>query len=230
MSFGGNMLASFPKAFPVPFAQYTPPVVDPVGDRRPLWWVMADLARHMGMDVPGLAETDDEEEVLARVIKRSRIPLGVLKTAPSGFLVEDVPRSDWLAPERLPRGTLDLAPQPFVDESQTWAANRTGLRLEPAADGPLTLICRRLPHQMNSDLHEIPSQHRPPFATLLMNESDARRRELTQGDRGTVTNANGATDAVVEVTDNIRPGVVSSPRVEAPGRQRADVDRQPAIR
>jgi anaerobic selenocysteine-containing dehydrogenase len=199
------------QAFPIPFAQYTPPVVSPVGDRRPLWWVMAELADRMGMEVPGLAPAADEVEVLARVIKRSRVPFDTLRAAPSGVVVEEVPRSNWLIPERLPRGTLDLAPPPLVAELQTWAGERTAPRGAPATDGSLALICRRLPHQMNSDLQELRSQLRAPFATLLMHEVDARPRGLTDGARVTVTNANGATEAVVEVTDHIRPGVVSLP-------------------
>jgi anaerobic selenocysteine-containing dehydrogenase len=199
------------QAFPVPFAQYTPPVVSPVGDRRPLWWVMTELAHRMGMEVPGLAPSADEEELLARVIKRSRVPFDALRAAPSGVRFDDAPRSNWLVPDRLPRGALDLAPPPLVAELQAWAADQAGHRVEPAVDGSLTLICRRLPHQMNSDLQELPSQHRAPFATLLMNQRDARPRGLTDGDRVKVTSASGATEAVVEVTDHIRPGVVSLP-------------------
>jgi anaerobic selenocysteine-containing dehydrogenase len=200
------------QAFPMPFAQYTPPVVDAVGSRRPLWEVMVELADRMGMSIPAFARIDDSESLLRDVVKRSRVSFDVLKSAPSGVVVDDVPVWNWLIPDRVPKGLLDLAPQPLVDELRSWAdASDHVRRGADDADEKLELICRRLPHQMNSDLHEIPSQQRAPFATLLMNELDARSRGLSNGVTVTVATGNGSTQAVVEVTDGIRPGVVSLP-------------------
>jgi anaerobic selenocysteine-containing dehydrogenase len=192
------------RAFVLPFAQYTAPVVAPVGNRRPLWRVMADLAERMGIDLPGTSTEMDEEELVRTQTKRSLVPFDDLKAAPSGVVVEDVPRCDWLIPHKLPKGRLDLAPEQLVDELASWAGAS-----EPV-DG-LRLICRRLPHQMNSDLQELESQQRSPFPTLLMHTSDADARGLADGSVVTVTNGNGSTDARLEVTDRIRSGVVSLP-------------------
>ena len=197
------------QAFPIPFAQYTPPVVGARGSRRPLWRVMAELAARMGMDIPALAQMDGEEAMIASSVKRSRVPFDVLKASPSGVVVDNVPRWDWLIPERVPKARLDLAPQALVDELERWASARQESRARAGVE--LRLICRRLPHQMNSDLQGIPSQQRPPFATLLMHELDAGRRGLGDGDAVVVATASGSTEAAVEITDRIRPGVVSLP-------------------
>jgi anaerobic selenocysteine-containing dehydrogenase len=200
------------QAFPIPFAQYTSPVVEPLGERRPLWRVMAELAERMGIAIPAIEHIDDDEELVRSVTKRSRLPFDVLRAAPSGVVVDDAPRSNWLIPDRVPKGRLDLAPEPFVGELRDWlAANQAASGDEQTSDGRLRLICRRLPHQMNSDLQEVPSQQRRPFPTLLMNVSDAAHRGLVDGDTVMVSTANGCTEATVEVTDRIRPGVVSLP-------------------
>ena len=34
--------------------QYTPAVVDPVGERRSMWWVFAELGRRLGYDMGNL--------------------------------------------------------------------------------------------------------------------------------------------------------------------------------
>lgn len=198
------------QAFPFPFAQYTAPVVEPVGDRRPLWDVMAELARRMGIDLPALAGIDDEEQLVRSILKRSRVPFDELAAAPSGVVVDGLPRSGWLIPDRVPRGRLDVAPEPLVEELGRWSAGA-----EQLADGGLRLVCRRLPHQMNADLHDLPAQQRAPFPTLLMHGADAADRGVVDGATVTVASPSGSTEAIVEVTDRIRPGVVSLPHAWA---------------
>jgi anaerobic selenocysteine-containing dehydrogenase len=196
--------------FPVPFAQFTAPVVSPLGNRRPLWRIMGDLAAAMGLDMGGLNPMGDDEEVLRQVIKRSRVSIEDLQAAPSGVTVDDAPLWNWLIPDRVPKGKLDLAPDPLVRELHGWAdaQDRYG---RTATKGQFSLICRRLPHQMNSDLQELPSQQRAPRATLLMSPLDAGPLGLADGDPVEVSNEHGSTEAVLEVTDRIRPGVVSLP-------------------
>ncbi|MDQ2649174.1 MAG: molybdopterin-dependent oxidoreductase, partial [Actinomycetota bacterium] len=195
------------RAFVVPFAQYTAPVVAPAGNRRPLWQVMADLAERMGFDLPGASSGDAEEDMVRAQTKRSRVSFDELKASPSGVVVDGVPLWGWLVPDRLPKGRLDLAPAPLVEELQVWAAADAGAD----ADGSLRLICRRLPHQMNSDLQDLASQQRSPFPTLLMHPDDAATAGLANGVTVTVANAKGTTEALLEVTDRIRTGVVSLP-------------------
>ena len=56
-------------------AQHTAAIVDPVGDRRSTWWVLAELGRRLGYD---LADTRDQQltddVMLAKISKRGRRP------------------------------------------------------------------------------------------------------------------------------------------------------------
>jgi anaerobic selenocysteine-containing dehydrogenase len=132
------------------------------------------------------------------------VPFDLLASSPSGVTVTDLP-AEWLVPGKLPRGTLDVAPLVLVDELERWHVSTA----QPI--GRLQLICRRLPHQMNSDLQDIPSQLRHPHPTLLVSLEDADRLGLEDGTEVTVSTPSGRTRAVVERTENIRPGVVSLP-------------------
>ena len=53
--------------------QSTPAVVPAAGERRPVWWMLASLARHMGGDLLGGADPDDldDELFLAGLLARS---------------------------------------------------------------------------------------------------------------------------------------------------------------
>ena len=77
---------------------------------------------------------------------------------------------------------------------------------------PLQLIGRRHVRSNNSWLHNIPGLMRGrDRSTLLMHPDDAGTRALADGSTVEVTTSNGSVTAVLEVSDEIRPGVVSLP-------------------
>ncbi len=64
----------------------------------------------------------------------------------------------------------------------------------------------------NSWLHNLPGLMRGrDRSTLLVHPDDAAARGLSTGDRVRITSEAGSVEAVVEVSDEIRPGVVSLP-------------------
>ena len=58
-------------------AQHTPAVVDPVGDRRSTWWVLAELGRRLGHELADTASGDDatDDAMLARIAARASVHL-----------------------------------------------------------------------------------------------------------------------------------------------------------
>ncbi len=184
------------QAFPIPFAQYTAPVVEPVGDRRELWRVWAELARRMGIDLPRESTSTATAGSWCRTSSSTaRVPFEALEASPSGVAVPDLP-AEWLVPAKLPRGTLDVAP---AGARSTSSSDGTRAPSQPVRG--LQLICRRLPHQMNSDLQDLPSQQRAPHPDA----PGAPRRRRSAGARRTeppsmVSTPSGETHAVVERT------------------------------
>ncbi|KRE29858.1 molybdopterin dinucleotide-binding protein [Mycobacterium sp. Soil538] len=88
---------------------------------------------------------------------------------------------------------------------------RLARRLDRAADD-LVLVSRRHLRSNNSWLHNVgPLMKGRDRCTLLMHREDADRRGIADGDRVTVTSSGGCIEVAVEVTDAIKPGVVSMP-------------------
>ncbi|MGH8973127.1 MAG: molybdopterin-containing oxidoreductase family protein [Acidimicrobiia bacterium] len=200
-------------SFPFPFVQYGPPAVEAPPGRRPMWRVFAGLGRRMGLAGFERAEDTDDEALVAASASRARVPWETIRAAPSGLAQAGAPGPGWLIPGRLPRGRLDLAPAELVAELGRFGESNGG------GNGALVLVNRRLSRQSNSVLRHSPRQRaRPPHPTLLMHPEDAARLRLADGDRVSVSSAYGETSAEVEVTEAIRPGVVSLPHAwDTPG-------------
>ena len=108
---------------------------------------------------------------------------------------------------RTPSGQIELAPEAIVADVE-----RLRDSLERATtDGPV-LIGRRHLRSNNSWMHNLPMlMSGPARCTLHVHPDDAGRYGLTDGGRATVSSRTGAVDVDVEVTADIRPGVVSLP-------------------
>ncbi|MCV7092501.1 molybdopterin-dependent oxidoreductase [Mycobacterium interjectum] len=107
-------------------------------------------------------------------------------------------------------GTLDkkihLAPQYLLDDLPRLAA-----RMERPAE-PLVLVSRRHLRSNNTWLHNVPALMKgKDRCTLLMHPEDAARWGVADADVVTVKSEAGEIRVPVEVTDAIKPGVVSMP-------------------
>jgi len=133
------------------------------------------------------------------------LTLEKLKTLPDGINYGPmVPRLPGVL------GTSDhkvrLAPPYLLDDLARLAA-----RLDREPD-ELVLVSRRHLRSNNSWLHNVaPLMKGKERCTLLIHRGDAQRRGLATGDIATVTSSAGQLDVPVEVTDAIKPGVVSMP-------------------
>jgi anaerobic selenocysteine-containing dehydrogenase len=102
---------------------------------------------------------------------------------------------------------IELSPTPFVDDLKRLLA-----ALRAPANGELTLIGRRDLRSNNSWMHNcerlVKGRER---CTLLMHPRDAEARGVRDGQRVHVATRAGMVKATLEVSDDIRPGVVSLP-------------------
>jgi anaerobic selenocysteine-containing dehydrogenase len=107
---------------------------------------------------------------------------------------------------RTPSGKIELAPD-FV------LADLPRLRAwHPPAAEQLVLIGRRHVRSKNSWLHNLPRLVRGrERCTLLMHPADAARIGVAHGGSARIASKAGAVVAAVEITDAMRPGVVSLP-------------------
>ncbi|HEX5924619.1 MAG TPA: molybdopterin oxidoreductase family protein [Baekduia sp.] len=162
----------------------------------------------------------DVEEALADLAPRTgseRLVDLMLRTGPYGLTLADLEAKPHgidlgaLAPRlhevlRTPSGKIELAPPVLVDDV---ARLHEALATPPAE---LVLIGRRDLRSNNSWMHNLPLLVRgPERCTLHIHPEDADLLGLADGGRATIRSRVGELNVPVEVTDDIRPGVVSLP-------------------
>ncbi|MCW3001291.1 MAG: molybdopterin oxidoreductase [Conexibacter sp.] len=162
----------------------------------------------------------DAEDALTELAPRvgtARLIDLMLRTGPYGLTLADLEAKPHgidlgpLAPRlpevlRTPSGRIELAPEAIVAD----VGRLHDALAAPAAE--LVLIGRRHLRSNNSWMHNLPMLVRgPERCTLQIHPQDAERLGLADGGRATVRSRAGAVQAPVEVTDEIRPGVVSLP-------------------
>jgi len=108
---------------------------------------------------------------------------------------------------RTPSGRIELAHPALVADVPRLAEAMVRL-----ADQPMMLVGRRHLRSNNSWMHNIEVLVKgKPRCTLQVHPDDAAEIGLVDGGYARVTSRVGTVDAPVEVTDSIRPGVVSLP-------------------
>jgi anaerobic selenocysteine-containing dehydrogenase len=107
---------------------------------------------------------------------------------------------------RTPTGMIDVAPQPILDDLP---------RMEAALARPndgMMLIGRRELRSNNSWMHNVEVLVKgKPQCVLHVHPDDAASKGLVDGGQAKVTSRVGTLVVPIEVTDGIRPGVVSLP-------------------
>ncbi len=222
-------------------AKYSPALFPPTPGARHDWQILLELA--------GRLETARDGGRVAgrlrRAVLRALGPDGLV-----GLLLRFRPRGPGLVPfgrgltlgrlKKQPHGAdlgplepclpgrlytrakrIDLAPARLVDDLRRAVRS---LSAEGIADGALELIGRRELRSNNSWMHNCERLVRGrDRCTLLMNPEDAKGRRLTSGQRVRVTSRVGSLEVALEVSDAIRPGVVSLPHGWGHGRAGTDL-------
>ncbi|WP_310717584.1 molybdopterin oxidoreductase family protein [Streptomyces lydicus] len=107
---------------------------------------------------------------------------------------------------RTPSGAVELCPAPIAGE-----AERLRGRLDAVPDG-LLLVGRRHLRSNNSWLHNVPAlMGGSNRCTVQVHPEDAARLGLTDGEPARLKGDGGEVEVPVEITDTVRPGVVSLP-------------------
>ena len=197
--------------------------------------VRAAIARETGDEHSPWHGRDADEALgeLAPRVGTSRLIDLMLRTGPYGLTLADLeaqPHGVDLGPLqpripevlRTPSGKVELAPEALVgDVARLQAALADAADADPDA---VVLIGRRHLRSNNSWMHNLPMLVRgPEQCTLQVHPDDAARLALVDGGRATVSSRVGTLTAPVEVTDAIRPGVVSLPHGWGHDRDGADM-------
>jgi anaerobic selenocysteine-containing dehydrogenase len=180
-------------------AQHTPAIVDPVGDRRSTWWVLAELARRLGyslagMDAAATAPDDPDDAQLARITGRARCSYDDLVANGWAEASTELP-APWVDAHVTRLGGWRLAPRLLVEQLRALE--------EPA---PLVLAPRRQARRLNSQFGYLGEP-----AEVALNPMDASAAGLVDGEGVVVRSVHGELVGVARVDDAVRAGVVSVP-------------------
>jgi anaerobic selenocysteine-containing dehydrogenase len=186
--------------------QYSPAVVAPVGDRRSMWWVFAELGRRLGYDLGTLGDPDTstDDDVLAVLLAGARTTFA--EVAATGWAEAPQPLpAPWVDDHIGRMGGWRLAPPLLVDQLTA---------LAPPA--PLVMVPRRQRKKLNGQLDFLGEA-----AEIMISAADGSAAGIANGQPVTVRSANGELTGVAKVDDSIRSGVVSIPH----GHHDANVNR-----
>ncbi|MDH6246987.1 molybdopterin-dependent oxidoreductase [Mycobacterium sp. OTB74] len=186
--------------------QYTPAVVAPVGDRRSMWWVFAELGRRMGLDMGTLGDPDTstDDDVLAVLLAGARCAFADVVTNGWAESPQDLP-AKWVEDHIGRMGGWRLAPPLLVDQLAA---------LEPPA--PLVMVPRRQRTKLNGQLDYLGA---PP--EIQINPADGAAAGVIDGNPVTVRSAVGELTGIAKLDDTIRLGAVAIPH----GHHAANVNR-----
>ncbi len=192
--------------------------------------VIRGLVQHSVTDPGSPIHGRDVEEILHALGDEpgpARMLDFMLQTGPYGAAFGDVPDGASLAllrsnphgvdfgplqprlPEilRTPSGTIELAHPVLVADLDRLRAAMAVMEAQP-----LVLVGRRHLRSNNSWMHNIEVLVKgKPRCTLHVHPDDADRLGLADGGVARISSRVGTVDAAVEVTDAVRPGVVSLP-------------------
>jgi anaerobic selenocysteine-containing dehydrogenase len=178
-------------------AQATHPVVPPFADRRPVWWMLANLARRMDSDLLGGADPDSltDELYLRGMLARSHLDADELFAAgPRGLDV--AAEHGWVHDTMLPGGRWRIAPAALLDRLRARREHR---------DDALVLAPRREMAWSNSVRYGRGDGDAPAQVRVHPDEAAG----VVSGDTVEVRSEHGSLMATATVDPNVRRGVVS---------------------
>jgi len=207
--------------FPVPFAQYTRPVVEKPAGTLHDWEFFWGTAARMGVpltfkfwnyglkyqDIPeglalSLTDKPDPEELCRFLASDSAVPFDELLAHPEGVRPSTPPSR--VQPAPMQGGRLELMPPDVAGELETILG-------ENEDDGfAYRLISRRILHALNGAfIGSKEARRRYPVNWAYMNPEDMADAGLSDGDRIEIASEFGAIPSVARAEARLRRGVVS---------------------
>jgi anaerobic selenocysteine-containing dehydrogenase len=188
------------------YAQYTPAVVPPRGERRPTWWALAKLATKMGIPaVPEWFDLDHHDDADVERLFASSLngtPIDGAELIAAARPIEYPRRDGWVTRGGLRDGTWDLASDMLVD------------RLEHAIERPLPPLVlgnRREVHHTNTVFVWPHENYAAPVPHVYVSPDDAAEGGIVDGAPVEVASASGSVTGVARVDESLARGTVVVP-------------------
>jgi anaerobic selenocysteine-containing dehydrogenase len=197
---------------------YNEPAIAPLGEAKPNWEVFQLLARRMGFEDDCFNDTD--EDIISQALATEYAPfrdITLERLKRDGWARLNLPETfapfsegGFLTPsgkcefysEALERAGLDPLPAFIPPRESPDSAPELALRY------PLQLLSPPANSFLNTTFSHLPSflkSEREPF--IQLNEEDATRRQINDGELVRVWNDRGECKLVARISDRVKPGV-----------------------
>lgn len=204
--------------YPAPFGQYTDKLIDAPEGTIEEWEVYFGLAQRLGieMDLPGvdMKTKPNFEEVIHGLHPQARVSMEELRKYPSGALFGDVtPKVGGVVPSMIAHPDKRMAaghPEMLADLRRIISEPIIEAGgYETSEDFEFRLITYRMREVYCSSGQNLPTiQNRWTYNPLLMHPEDVKRKGLNSGQIVMIDSGFGQVQGVVEVTDEVKQGVV----------------------
>lgn len=184
---------------PLEYARYAERVIEPAGERKPLWWMMREIAARIGLDFGLPPETAHDDDVIRPMMPASRASFDDIRASPTAIVSGRT--YGWMH-KALPGGRFDLGPEDLLAQ----------LAEAHPVEGDLLLTPRRQKNKLNALMNDgLANPRRPDVAELSIHPDDAIARGIADGDLVRISTAAGEVVAPVRIDGRYRKGVVSLP-------------------
>jgi anaerobic selenocysteine-containing dehydrogenase len=193
-------LITFDFINPVEYTRYSPRIVEPASERKPLWWILRELAQRTGIE-SGLPEgIDDDDDILRMMMATARASFDEVRSCPTA-VVSKGRTYEWVH-RHLPGGRWNLAPQDLIEQLGRAEASRDQWVLVP----------HRQRYKLNSQMSDgLARPRRPDRAALSIHPDDAAGLGVADGNMVVIESAAGTITAPAHLDASYRRGVVSLP-------------------
>ncbi len=192
--------------YPMELSQFTPWILPPQAERRPVWWIVGELGRRMGCVLaPEKCGRQEDIDMTRLVASNPRFDIAKLISEDGGWHGPAKKSWGWVS-RHLPGGRWDLAPLEFVDQlGSTLTAHENKA-------GSFSLLARRQRHKVNSTLNDkVADPHNRSPAGVFMHPDDAKGLGLRAGDVAQIEGRSGSVRVRVRIDEGMMPGCVSVP-------------------
>jgi anaerobic selenocysteine-containing dehydrogenase len=196
--------------------QYSPPLVQPMGDRRSAWWILSQFMSRAGLPVPDYLPESDlvpgaDEYMLSMIMQNARCTFEELQEKRYVEFPMEFP-ADWVERHFERMGGWRLAVPEILGQWEKMRAEDEAYIGKPK---PLVYTSRRQRRRFNGqvEFYEVP-------ADIILNPETAAERGIVDGQRVRVYNKSGEIFLTAVLDPDTRRGVCSIPH----GHEHANVN------
>jgi len=193
-------LITFDFINPSEYTRYASAVVAPEAGRKPLWWILQELAERAGLPSGMPTKVQEDDDVLRPMLATARASFDEVKACPTALIAGE--RTYGWVQKHLPGGRWNLAPADLLEQ----------LAHAEVVRGKWLLVPHRQRYKLNSQLSDgIARPQRPDSAALSLHPEDAAELGVVEGDLLEIATDSGIVRAPAHLDASWLRGLVSLP-------------------